>query len=159
VIFYSTTVRIISLNSIKPSDLFNGELKCGLCGMLSMIIYYLDELHVFVAMPWFRRLIGGQLAVTHRGVPVSKPGQSTLNICWTTWNWYFLVYFNFPLSVSLYQSFIMNKSFTIILILILLLSEGQTGKPGETSNTTMFPKISGSILQKSTYRLFSFFTL
>jgi hypothetical protein len=44
-------------------------------------------------------------------------------------------------------------------ILTLFLSEGQAGKTGETSNTTMLPTISGSILQESTYRLFSFFTL
>jgi len=52
-----------------------------------MIIYYLDELHVVVAMPWFRRPFGGQLAVAHRGDPVSEPGQFTLNLCWTKWYW------------------------------------------------------------------------
>jgi len=52
-----------------------------------MIIYYLDEFHIVVAMPWFRRPIGGQLAVAHHGGPISNPGQPTLKLCWTKWYW------------------------------------------------------------------------
>jgi hypothetical protein len=63
-----------------------------------MIIYYLDEFHVVVPMPWFRRPTGDQLVVARRVGPVSNPGQSTLNLCWTklSWELVFLGVLHFP---------------------------------------------------------------
>jgi len=72
-----------------------------------MIIYYLD---VVVAMPRFRRPSGGQLAVAHRGGPVSNPGEYTLNLCWTKcyWELIFLGVLKFP-PVSFTESVLHNR--------------------------------------------------